>query len=449
VLAGVAAWLGWLTVCPALGFPFVATAAMVNLVVVPRQDPGFWLGWALLVAGLVVVALVYVPAIRRSRLRPGIASGAAYGVAWWLIAGAVVMPLLGLVGSPAAAGAPVDPMRGSFMMLDLGIGAPIAALIAWLIFGMVLGASAGSQPAEPADPLTSRRSVAALRGALAIAAVVLVVAVAGRLVLAPGRPTAAGDQALGSVVVQSLPQGTDFFSVIELSQPPGASLGPHVHVYSGAALSVRGVSTIDFSSGKTTRVAAGDASFIIAGQTHAHRNTDDVPPSAILALLILALALAAAVLAFRRRWAGFVPAALVLLIGAGMLGILNPWSNDWLFISVRSTTGRAAELPMATAARVFESSSVGPFAPGPYTETLDEITIAAAAPPTTVASTGAAVLVVLDGQVNVQAADGSSVTLGSRGATVLQPGAGDQLSAAGGSAAHVLELAITSAAPGS
>ena len=144
-----------------------------------------------------------------------------------------------------------------------------------------------------------------------------------------------------------------------------------------------------------------------------------------------------------------VPAVLVLLIAAGTLGILNPWSNDWLFISVRSTTGRAAELPMATAARVFESPSVGPFAPGPYTETLVEITLASAAPATTVGSTGTAVFVVLDGQVNVQAADGSSVELGAHGATVLKAGSAVQLSVSGGQPAHVLELAITQAAPGS
>jgi quercetin dioxygenase-like cupin family protein len=449
VLAGIAAWLGWLSVCPALGFPFLATAAMLNLVAAPRQDPGFWLGWALLVIGLAFVALVYLAVSGRGRLQPGIASGAAYGALCWLIAGAVVMPLLGLVGTPAAAGAAVDAMRGSFMMLDLGIGAPIAALIAWLIFGAVLGASAGSQPADPADPATGRLSVTALRGALAIAVVVLVVAAAGRLVLGPARPTGTGSQELVTVTVQSLPQGTDFFSVIELSQPPGATLGPHVHTYSGAAFSLNGVATIDFSSGKETRVAPGEAGFIVAGQTHAHRNTDNELPSAVLALLIAALALAAGILAFQKRRSGLVPAALVLLIAAGTLGILNPWSNDWLFISVRTTTGRAAELPMATAARVFESPSVGPFAPGPYTETLNEITLASTAPATTVGSTGTAVLVVLDGQVNVQAADGSSVQLGTHEATVLQPGAPDQVSVSGGQPAHILELAITSAAPGS
>jgi quercetin dioxygenase-like cupin family protein len=452
VLGGVTAWLGWLTVCPSLGFPSLATAAMLNLVVVPRQDPGFWLGWALLVVGLVVVALVYPPAINRSRLRPGIVSGVIYGVIWWIIAGAVIMPLLGLAGTPAAAGAAVDPMRGSFMMLDLGIGAPIAALIAWLMFGVVLGASAVPQPsgpADPPDPATHRRSVIAIRGALVIGVIVVVVAAAGRLVLGLAQPSAFGIQTLASASVQSLPAGTDFFSVIELTQPPGATLGPHVHTYSGVAFGLNGVATIDFSSGKTTRVGPGQAGFIVAGQTHAHRNTDSQVPSALLALLIVVLALGAGILAFQKRLSGLIPAALVLLIAAGTLGILNPWSNDWLFISVRSTTGRAAEMPLATSARVFESPSIGPFAPGPYTETLAEISVGPRLAPIPIPSTGTTVLVVVDGEVELHAADGSSIDLGSHGATVLQPGSDDTLGATGSQTAHVLELAITAAAPGS
>jgi quercetin dioxygenase-like cupin family protein len=415
---------------------------MLNLPLVPREDPGFWLGWALLVSGLAVVAIGYLGAVSRGRPRGGVLSGLAYGALCWLIAGAVVMPLLGLAASPPAAGAAADPMRGSFMMLDLGVGAPVVALIAWLIFGAVLGASALPQPADPA---TVRPSVGALRGALAIALAVLIVAAVGRIALAPGSASPSGSQTLATVVVPSLPQGPDFFSVIELTQPPGAALGPHVHTYSGVAYGLNGVATIAFTSGKTSQVGPGDAAFIVAGQAHAHRNTNNQLPSAVLALLIVGLALAAGIVAFRTRWAGLIPAALVLLIAAGTLGILNPWSNDWLFISVRSTTGRAAEMPLATAARLFESPGVGPFAPGPYTETLDEITVPSASPAATVPTTAAGVLVVIDGQVTVQAAGGSSLELGSRSATVLEPGAVVQLSSVGGQVAHVLELAITPA----
>lgn len=68
------------------------------------------------------------------------------------------MPLLGFfLPAPAATTAPAalippDPMRGSFMMLHLGIGAPIAALVAWLIFGSVIGAAAAARPNDPRTP---------------------------------------------------------------------------------------------------------------------------------------------------------------------------------------------------------------------------------------------------------------------------------------------------------
>src|SRR3982074_1711125 len=61
-VAGVVAWVGWLTICPALGFPTLATAAMLNRVFVPREDPGSWLGWALLLIGLVSAVLLYLVA---------------------------------------------------------------------------------------------------------------------------------------------------------------------------------------------------------------------------------------------------------------------------------------------------------------------------------------------------------------------------------------------------
>jgi quercetin dioxygenase-like cupin family protein len=437
---------------------------MLNLVLVPREDPGFWLGWALLVIGLAFVALVYLAAAVRGRLRPSIASGVLYGALGWLIAGAIVMPLLGFVASPTATGGaqvPSDPMRGSFMMLDLGAAAPIAALIAWLMFGAVLGASAGSPPGDlPVRGFvqawrgkTNTRSVrrGASAAGIAIVAMVAIVLVVDRFALAPASPSVTTTATLATVPVQSLPQGADFFSVIELSQPPGATLGPHVHTYSGVAYSLKGVATIAFVGGQTIRVAPGEAGFIIAGQAHAHRNADDQLPSATLALLIVALTIVVGLLGFRRtRLEGrLFPVALVLLIVVGTIGILNPESNDWLFISVRSVSGRGAEMPMATAARVFESPSVGPFAPGPYVEALDEITVAPNAPATNLGSASAAVIVVLDGQVEVQSAGGPSTKLGARGATVLQPGASDLVTATGDEPAHLLELLVTPTPPGS
>jgi type IV secretory pathway VirB2 component (pilin) len=79
-----------------------------------------------------------------------------YGAAIWLFAGLVVMPLLGLretLPPATAAGAalqPVDPMLATVMMYTLGPLASIAALIAWVLFGAILGAAANLQKGRDA-----------------------------------------------------------------------------------------------------------------------------------------------------------------------------------------------------------------------------------------------------------------------------------------------------------
>ncbi len=76
------AWLGWLAVAPALGLPTLGAAAIINRDVASGQDPGFWLGWLILVLALAAaVALFFVVAGRL--LQPGIATGVLYGLALW------------------------------------------------------------------------------------------------------------------------------------------------------------------------------------------------------------------------------------------------------------------------------------------------------------------------------------------------------------------------------
>ena len=136
----------------------------------------------------------------------------------------------------------------------------------------------------------------------------------------------------------------------------------------------------------------------------------------------------------------------MLLLATGALGTLNPWSNDWVFISVRSVTNRGAPMPLPTASRVFESPDLGAL-PGTYVQTLDEITLAPGGAAADVGSIGAAVLLALDGRVDVQPAGGSSTQIGAREATVLQPGAQVRLANAGDRPAHLLRLELTPAPP--
>jgi quercetin dioxygenase-like cupin family protein len=448
-LAGIAAWIGWLTVCPALGFPTLATAPMFNRVVVPGEDPGFWLGWGLLLIGLASVALLYMAAADRGRLRPSIASGLGYGAICWLVAGAVVMPVLGLAFPSAAATTPAalnppDPMHGSFMMLHLGVAAPIAALVAWLMFGAMLGATSGSRPKDPRTPQRL-----ALGTGVAIVTVLAVGLVGLRLSAAPAGSSVTATQTLATEPAQALPKGADYFSVLELAQPPGATLGPHAHPYAGFAYSLKGAATLSFDGGRTIRVGPGDVGFIPTQAAHAHVNADDRVQSAALAILIVVLAAAVCLIWLRPAWRDgrLLPIALVLLLATGALGTLNPWSNDWVFLSVRSVTNRGAPMPLPTASRVYESSDLGALT-GTYVQTLDEITLAPGAVVADVGSAGAALLLALDGRVDVQPAGGASIQIGGRGATLLQPGVQVRLANAGDQPAHLLRLAVTPAPPG-
>jgi len=452
--AGIAAWLGWLTICPALGFPSLGTAAMLNRVLVPREDPGSWLGWALLLIGLASAALLYLAAADRGRLRASVASGVIYGAICWLVAGAVVMPLLGLADRTAAASSAVvnapDPMHGSFMMLHLGVAAPTAALVAWVIFGAMLGATSGSRPSDPSVGL--RRS---LRGpaaglAVSIVAALAVVLVVVHLGVASSSSSVTGTRTVATEPAQALPKGPDFFSVLELAQAPGGRFGPHSHLFSGFAYGQRGVATITFDGGQAIRIAPGEAGFIATQAVHSHNNADDRVPSAALALLIVALAAVVCLIWLRpaRRDGRLLPVALVLLIAAGAIGTWNPWSNDWLFFSVRAVGGRGAPMPLPTASRTYESSDIGAVLAGPYVQTLEEITIAPGVPIADVGSAGAALLFVLDGRVAVQPAGGSTIQIGAHGATLLQPGASVRVANAGDRPAHLLKFAVTPAPPG-
>jgi len=152
-LAGAAAlltWLGWLTVCPVLGFPTLGTAAMVNRAIfgkIPEagHDSGFWAGWVIVVAGLVVAIGLFFLLERAKLVRTSIGTGVIYGAVLWLAAGVVVMPLLGIIEPASPFPAKLDPMQATLMMYSLGPLASVAALIAWVLFGAILGATGRAQ----------------------------------------------------------------------------------------------------------------------------------------------------------------------------------------------------------------------------------------------------------------------------------------------------------------
>jgi hypothetical protein len=154
VLGGAAAiltWLGWTSLAPALGLPTTDPAAMIDRVLIPKADPGL-LGWAVLLGAEALLLLLFRRAVRRRILAPGLLSGTLYGLVVWLLVGALVMPVGGLLTAGTVSAGPSDPMRMSFMMLHLGPLAPLGALLGRLLYGIVLGATSLWVQARAAAP---------------------------------------------------------------------------------------------------------------------------------------------------------------------------------------------------------------------------------------------------------------------------------------------------------
>ncbi|HXO58438.1 MAG TPA: hypothetical protein VN834_01440 [Candidatus Acidoferrum sp.] len=150
--AAILTWLGWLAICPAFGFPTLGTAAMINRVIFrfnpeAGHEPNFWVGWSILIVALIGAIAMFFLLGKLRLVRASIRTGVIYGAGLWLVAGIVVMPILGLI-QPAAipvVGQPPDPMQATVMMYSLGPLASAAALIAWVLFGAILGATGTAQ----------------------------------------------------------------------------------------------------------------------------------------------------------------------------------------------------------------------------------------------------------------------------------------------------------------
>jgi hypothetical protein len=161
ILAGIAAvmaWLGWFAVAPALGLPELATAAMVNRDVATSENPGFWLGWLIVLLGLGAAVVTYFLVTSRF-VKPRLGLGLLRARAVADCGSARHAPLgMGSAcrppspplppGTPPPPQAP-DPMHASFMMLDFSNWAPVSAAVAWLMFGAILGAVSARIAREP------------------------------------------------------------------------------------------------------------------------------------------------------------------------------------------------------------------------------------------------------------------------------------------------------------
>ena len=459
VAGAVVAWLGWFEIAPALGFPTMGPAAMLNRVFDRTSDPGVWVGWVVLGLALAAVAALYALAASRGWLPPGPLSGALFGLAAWAIVGMIVMVVLGRISPtppalPAPAGPPLpatpDPMHATFMMLHLGALAPVEALAAWLLLGAVVGAVSVPTAGEAATQVDSRGRAG--RG-VAVTSLLLALAVALSLSAwiphshargataqaAPGAQT----RVVATGTAKALPAGPAFMSVLALPQATGATLGPHAHV-PGFAFALRGRATIAFPGAETMDLDPGEGGFTGGLVIHSHQNRKDRATAGVLAAGLLALGLVLAVVSVLKR-AGrraAVAAVTCLLIAAGAVALANPWTNNWYFISVRPEATRGGLMPLPNSARVYESPNLEEVSPGPYTESLRLITVPAGGAVSVRQEPGPEMLLVLTGQAEVRFNFGFPISLKISQAALAQQGTSVRISNLGEEDLNLLSFSV-------
>jgi quercetin dioxygenase-like cupin family protein len=450
-VAAVFTWLAWLTICPALGFPTLGTAAMVNRAIFGTIDPGFWVGWVIVIAALVVAIAVFFILARAHLVRVSIRTGVIYGAALWLFAGVVVMPLLGIRTSPPPAAfipgvQPADPMQATVMMYSLGPLASVAALIAWLLFGATLGAT-GSAPRRrdtgPASPGTRMKRF--FLGTAMFAALALAVVVSS-----PGQ-VHAKNSAVAGVTVQTLAHGQlsnlpdvrVYIDILEFRQVPGAAYGPHNHVPL-FVYTLHGIATISFPGGAARSVAPGDADFFPAVSPITNENADGrVGAGAIAVSLIVVVVLLCIATSLRGGLRRAILAVLsVSLIAGGAVVLTGATANDWYLIAVRSVSQRSQPMPRPDGRVTFSSPDVNPVPAAPYIETLSAITVPSGARYAALGAPGPQMIVVLQGTAHVQVAN-ENQQLGGSGAVFVQAGNALAIVNAGSDTLQVLDFAVT------
>jgi quercetin dioxygenase-like cupin family protein len=395
VLVGTAAVvtsLGWLQLAPAFGFPVTAPAAMLDRMLGAHREAGP-AGWALLLAGEAVLVAGYLLVVEpRTR---GVVAPIAYALGAWLLSGAVLMPVIGLIqGSPPA----TDPMRATFFMLNLGLGAAVESLVAWLLFGAVLAAGRNFEVRPRDFYLTS--------GAVALAAV-LAFAIPAIVIRTYDNRVVEGN-------VAALPPGPVFISVLELPQPPGAVLAPHAPHIPGFVLDVWGTATMAIGGG-TVDVHAGDAVFLANQLRHDHENRASVPAAVVLAVLLVGLTVALLAGRWRRR----AVVLLAALLALGVVATIDPLMNDWYFVGVRSASQHGGLMLVPAAHRTFESENLTGLAAGPYIERLTYRRLASGE---SASVTGPAAIIVLDGQGSVTVG-GATTSLSAQSGVTIAGGA--------------------------
>lgn len=125
---------------PLMRMPKMDIAAMLGTMFLASPGPAFWLGLML----HLMMGTVLFPAVYHLLFRPlsggGSGRGLLFGLLLWAAVNMMVMPMIGRIHPLVKNG--MMPAPG-FLMLKLGVLAPIGSFIGHLLYGVVLGKLAG------------------------------------------------------------------------------------------------------------------------------------------------------------------------------------------------------------------------------------------------------------------------------------------------------------------
>jgi quercetin dioxygenase-like cupin family protein len=252
---------------------------------------------------------------------------------------------------------------------------------------------------------------------------------------------AARTELLAQGPVKALAPGGSFLSIVDLPQPPGASLGPHAHV-PGFVYVLSGKATI-VDNGSDVALNRGEGHFIPALAAHTHENSDDRLPAGALAIgLVVAVIALLLVAKSARTRVLLVPALLAAIIAGGAIALWDPWENDWFFIGVRPESARGTPMPIPSASRTYESPEFSSVPAGPYTESLATTTIDPRDQMAVSNAPGPVVFLVLDGRAEVTVGNEAPTRLGHHQATLVQAGESVRILNPSGAALRLLRFAL-------
>lgn len=127
---------------PMMGMPPMDLPTMLGTMFTTNMSPAFWIGLVMhFFIGSVILALVYSFFVANALPGPSWLRGVVYGVGVWVVAMAVVMPMIGAIHPLVAAG--MMPAPG-FFVSSMGPMAAVGSLIGHLVYGAILGAVAKS-----------------------------------------------------------------------------------------------------------------------------------------------------------------------------------------------------------------------------------------------------------------------------------------------------------------